>query len=235
MGYLSCFVFVFFSVTTFARAHDELVLVHGKVSDFSNHPIALATIEFQDELHEIIAVAESDSDGNFSINLKKRSYTIYAVKDYRVKYLEYWHWNYQPNSSSFLDIKIDGIELYGMKAWSTATGYPGLMVFVRPMSLKRWIDIGSPGSDKIPTEGTLPITPELDISSISASLDSQPVKLRGLNLVREYITDKFYLNAYLLNIDPGPIFSRKDDIKGTLCLIVNDSKTAEFGKGCIDL
>jgi hypothetical protein len=218
-----------------AFANDEFVLVKGRVSDFANQPIVKATIEFQDELHTALAVAESDAEGNFSITLKKRSYTIFAVKDYKVKYLEYWHWNYQPNHMKSLDIKIDGIEMYGMKAWSTATGYPGLMVFVRPMSLGRWKELGSPGSDQIPSEGTLAITPELDLSGVTALLDDRPLKLRGVNLVREYITDKFYLHAYLIHVDPGADVSRTDIVRGSLCLIVNDPKQNEFGKGCVDL
>lgn len=201
-----------------------MIRVYGVISDFSGKPLEGATIHFEDENFQPLYTAYTDKDGEYSLEVEDRTYIIFAVKDYAEKYLEYWHWNFKPKMDRRLEIKIDGIELYGMKAWSTQPTYPGLIAYVRPMSLQRWIKAGKP-------KGVAAIAPSLKEGDITATINGQPVAIRGFNKVNEFITHDSSLEAVLIHIDTGNV----DVSEATLCLTLRDSETSEQGMGCLDL
>lgn len=223
------------SLTSGQPISEGTVEVSGTVVDFSNLPLEGATILFKDELFKDLETATTNARGEFHAKLPKRSYTIFAVKDYRENYLEYWHWNYQPNPNIPLRIKIDGIELYGMKAWTAgSTELPSLVVYFRPMSLQRWKDAGSPGQkSELPKTGHINIAPKFTTESVSATINGRPAEILGLNGVNEYIKSDLSIQAFLihLKLTSGSLSLPR----GTLCLTLHDPEMAESGMGCLDL
>lgn len=204
----------------------EKIKVSVFVSNFQGLPLADADVHFQDENFKNLYSAVTDTNGKFEIMIEKRKYnSVFACKDYTKNYLEFWYWNYDPTKNPVLDIKIDGIELYGMKAWETKPAYPGLMVFFRPMSLKRWKQAGKPKN------GPALIAPELELQDIKANINGISAQVIGVNKVKEQINESEYMEAYLINVSTkstnGPA--------QTVCLEVHDRKLTEHGMGCIDL
>lgn len=213
-----------FLLPLFAFASPATTTVRGRISNFQGETLPAAVIEFKDDNFKTLYSTVTDENGEFKIEVETRKYkAIYAVKDYAVNYLEFWYWDYWPNANQSLAIQIDGLEVYGMKAWSAKPTYPGVLAYFRPMSLKRWIAAGKP---KTPAA----IAPDLSPKDIEAFINGKKVDVWNVNKVKEVVDgDGGYLDAYLINVsDP--------DSNGhqTLCLRLKDSQTAEQGMGCID-
>ena len=220
---------IFFTgLITISHAEERLISVQGRISDFRGNPISEAVVHFEDKNFKPLYTAYTDVNGHFSVEVANRSYTIFAVKDHGVKYLEYWHWNYIPRNNRYLEIKIDGIELYGMKVWSTEPAHKSLILYIRPMSLKRWIAAGRPRDINPDTPSIAPI---INRESIVAKLNGESIKVLGINSVKEYVGDKGTLDAFLISLEPKAIPSSGS----TLCLTLNDLSISEYGMGCIDL
>jgi hypothetical protein len=219
---------------TAAQPISDIVEVSGIVVDFNNHPLDGATVLFKDELFKDLETATTNTRGEFRVKLPKRSYTVFAVKDYGKNYLEYWHWNYQPKANIPLRIRIDGIELYGMKAFTAgSTKLPSLIVYFRPMSLQRLKNLGSPSEDELPKSGHIDIAPEFTAKDVTATLNGAPIEILGLNSVKEYIKSDLSIQAFLIHLKL--INGSLSLPRGTLCLTVHDPEISEYGMGCMDL
>ncbi len=203
------------------------IRVSGSVQDFQSRALEGAEIHFQDGKFRPLFSTKSDIHGKFSIEIEDRKYgSVFICKDYSKNYLEYWHWDYQPSISPIINAKIDGIELYGMKAWSTAPAYPGMIVYFRPMSLEKYKKLDSPDKNKAAS-----ICPELSLETIVAKINNQHVTIWGLNRVQEFISENESMGAYLLHLATKDVLG---EIK-TVSLDVHDPLSGEFGMGCVDL
>jgi len=201
--------------------------VSGILTDFNGNPLSGGEIHFQDRNFKNLISVTTNEKGEFSALLADRQYnSIFACKDYAKNYLEYWHWNYKPKENDFLDIKIDGLELYGMNVWSTEPTYKSLIIYFRPMSLKRALAL-----KKFDKKQASPVTAELKIEDMKATVDGQSVELFGINKVKEFMTKDQNMEAYLVQI------STKDLSKSPkrVCLTLKDAVTKEKGMGCVDL
>jgi hypothetical protein len=219
---------------TAAQPLSDLIEVTGTVVDFNNVPIEGASVQFKNEKFTDLEAATTNARGEFHVRLPNRRYTVFAVRDYGKNYLEYWHWNYQPSPEKPLRIKIDGIELYGMKAWTAgSTELPSLVVYFRPMSLQRWKDAGSPGKDELPKSGHINIAPHFTANDVTATLNSAPLEILGLNSVKEYVKSDLSIQAFLIHLKL--VKGSLSLPRGTICLTVHDPEISEFGMGCLDL
>ncbi len=209
----------------FALASCATTTVTGSISNFTGQALQGANIEFKDDSFNTLYKTTTDENGKFQIRVESKKYkAVYAVKDYSVNYLEFWYWDYYPDAKRPLVIQIDGLEVYGLKAWSAKPTYPGLMAYFRPMSLKRWSTAGKP-------KGPARIAPNLSRNDIEAFVNDNKVEIWNVNKVNEVVgADGGMLDAYLINVsDPGPNQPR------TLCLKLRDAETLERGMGCVDL
>ena len=166
-------------------------------------------------------------NGEFQIEIDDQVYpSVFICKDYKSNFLEYWHWNFRPKANDFLYVKIGGLELYGLQAWEARPAYPGLMMFFRPMSLQRYKNLGAPDKNT-----PLLIAPDLDVADLKVKIDGRDVGVLGLNAIKEFISDKQYLNAYLVHISLDGIESKIHRIS----LDIVDSETGERGMASFDL
>ncbi len=203
------------------------IIVKGIVSDFEGNFLEDADVHFQDENFSSLFSTKSDKSGKFEISIDNRVYnSVFICKDYSTKNLEYWHWNFNPMTSPIIEAKIDGLELYGMKAWTTLPAYPGLIVYFRPMSLKKYKSLEQPDKNRAAI-----IYPELNEKNIKAKINGNPSQILGLNFVKEFMENEKFMGAYLLHLSTKNI---TDEIK-TLSVQIQATKTNERGLGCIDL
>ncbi len=208
------------------KAAMENITVTGQLCDFKGSPLAGGDVRFYDENFEILHSTQTDANGNFEISVANRSYpSVFICQSYKDKFLEYWHWNFTPKANDHLNIRIDGLELYGMKAWEMAPTYPGMMIFFRPMSLEKFKALGSPAKDQ-----PVLIAPELAISDITVELDGKKAQVIGVNKVREYTTPQSYLDAYLINVSTEGFGKVK-----RVLVSIEDQQTQEKGMARIDL
>lgn len=89
-------------------------MVRGKLTDFNGAPLENGDVSFQDESFQTLFSTKTDKNGKFEIEIDKITYpSVFICKNYKTQFLEYWHWNFIPKENENLEIKIDGLELYG--------------------------------------------------------------------------------------------------------------------------
>lgn len=210
-----------------ANLRSKPLKVSGVMTDFNGNPLSGGEIHFQDEQFKNLISVTTNEKGEFSATLPDKKYkSIFAYKDYAKNYLEYWHWNYKPKENDFLEIKIDGLELYGMTVWSTEPTYKSLIIYFRPMSLKRALAVKNLDKKK-----ANPVTAQLKIEDIKATVDGKDVELFGMNKLKEFMAKDQHMDAYTVQISTKSLIESPKRV----CLSLKDSVTAEKGMGCVDL
>ena len=116
-------------------------VVSGKVTDFDGQPLDSVTIRLKNKAFDDIYETLSDSDGNYSMEVKEGDYyCLYAIKlsEYRVKRLEYWTWNVPVHKNITINPQYERMELYGINVFEPqVTPQETYMVYFRPMSLTK--------------------------------------------------------------------------------------------------
>ena len=149
-------------------------------------PICGAVVEIKDTNFQTLYRTESDEHGFYQIDVANAVYPfVAAVKDYGVRYLEYWCQNLDLNQDQRLDVKFDTLEIYGLHPFWIKGGLNALMVYFRPMSLDKF------------QKGERDIAPELEC--IQVTLDGKAAEILVRNQVRESIGEQ-ELTAYLLHV-----------------------------------
>ena len=132
-----------------AHAATDLIKIHGKVTDYSGHPVDSCTVLIYNpdftEAYETI----SDSQGVYSLDsIPKGRYAAIAamrINEYprllkvaqKDMKLEFWAWNIVADRDITLDIRYDKLELYGTTAFLEYGGRKEMLVYTRPMSVTK--------------------------------------------------------------------------------------------------
>lgn len=219
------------------------VAVSGRVSDFEGNPLNDAVVEIKDDHFKAIFETRTGDKGEYRIPVEKGLYlALVAHKDYKTKYLEYWAWNVPAYQDLRIDPHIGGIEVYAMNAFMPQGAYPSLMIYFRPMSLKRSLIIPK-GTEVVD------ISPVLSEDDIDLRINGSVVKILELNRVKEYAGGISSMIAYLtqstfprrsilayliqsvLHIKPSGIKEGSGYLRIDLAL--RDKQTGERGEGCL--
>lgn len=162
-------------------------MLTGTVCDKEGNPVSGALVELKKEDFQTAFSAVTDEKGHYTLEAEPGVYPfLTAVKDYAAKNLEYWCQNLDLSRDIRLDIRFDKLELYGLHAFPIRGGVNPLMVYVRPMSLDKFL------------AGEQDIAPE--IAQVEAKLDGAPAFVRKINPVKE-MAEADEMTAYLLQID----------------------------------
>ena len=210
------------------------VKVFGRVTDFDGRPIEGASVELKNSRFDNAAQALTDKDGRYSLAAPKGVYmALTAVKDYRVKSLEYWAWSVPAEKDIEINPRFDRLEVYGLNAWSVQGGYPSLMIYFRPMSLIRTgrVVADAGGMEKLGELPVLDIAPELEPGDIQVTIDGRPVKVLQVSRVREASGTSQYLFGCVVQV-PWPDPKPAADVFPVTVAIV-DRATGEKGEGCL--
>ena len=203
--------------------------LYGRVTDFEGRPLAGAEIrvngrDFAGEVGHAVA----DQDGRYERELARGTYlSVWICRDYAEKMPEYWAWHVPIEGDLELNARVGGLELYGVNAfWPRQAAT--LMVFFRPMSLKRYQAHGS--TPDFPP-GLIPLAPDLRPEDIEVSIDGQPVRLLCVSKVREEAQPNHHMDAYLAHVEvPG--YNETDAYRKINVAIV-DRETGERGEGSV--
>jgi hypothetical protein len=212
----------------------ETVKISGRVTDFEGRPIEGASVELKNSRFDNAAQAVSDRDGRYSLIVPKGIYmALTAVKDYQVKFLEYWAWTVPAEQDLEINPRFDRLEVYAMNAWSPQGGYPSYQIYFRPMSLTRTIKAihEAGGMEDFGKLKALDIAPELQPDDIRVSVDGQPVMILQLNGVREASGPDQSLMGYLIQVSPPSKKPATEYFPITISL--TDRATGERGEGCL--
>ena len=210
------------------------VKVFGRVTDFEGRPIEGAVIELKNSRFDNAAEGVSDKDGRYSLTAPKGTYmALAAVKDYRVKSLEYWAWTVPADRDLEINPRFDRLEVYGINAWRPQGGYASYQIYFRPMSLTRTVKkvTEAGGMENLGKLPVIDIAPELAADDIQVTIDGQPVKVLQVIKVREASGPGQYLFGYLIQV---PLPERKPTTEYfPITITLTDRATGEKGEGCL--
>jgi len=225
---------VVFAGPAAGQTSDDGVRISGRVTDFKDQPIDGASVELKDARFETVARTVSDKDGRYALVAKKGAYTaLLAVKDYQIRFLEYWAWSVPADRDLEINPRFDRLEVYAVNAWRPQGGYPSYQIYFRPMSLTK---IGAKiteagGMENFQKLPHMDIAPELAARDIAVTIDGQAVKILEVNKVREAAGPDQDMIGYVIQTDlPAK------EAEGNYSLItiaVKDPETGDAGEGAV--
>jgi len=205
------------------------IRIAGTVTDFGGRTIGGAEVQVVNNQFQPVARTTTGSQGEYELRVPAGRYmALIAVKDYRVRYLEYWSWNLQATSDLAIDPRIGGLEVYALNAFRPQGGYPALMVYFRPMSLRRFkADSARSASGK----RLIDIAPQLVAEDVSVVLDGAALDVLALSRVTEAAGPTQSMVAYLVHVALPKAWPQ--GATGRLRLTVSDRETGEQGEATL--
>jgi len=206
-----------------------MALIHGRVTDFDGTSIKDAEVELKNDKFITLYSTKSDSNGNYSFAVENGRYlALYACKDYGTKNLEYWAWNVIVDSDMQINPRFQGLEVYAINAYLIQRVPSVMQIYFRPMSLKRTQLAG--GKEKLKDMKFIDIAPKLGNADIQVAINEEPVAVLAVDRVKEYVSPKQKIAAYLVQTDLPKMQEKKI---WRICLTLHDSETTEWGEGCL--
>ena len=216
------------------QAAEDTVKIFGRVTDFKDQPIEGASVELKDAHFETVAQAVSGKDGAYSLTAKKGRYmALLAVKDYQIRFLEYWAWSVPAFDDLEINPRFDKLEIYGINAWRPQGGYLSYQIYFRPMSLTKIIRKiteagGMESFQKLPH---LDMAPDLAAKDITVTIDGQAVNVIMVNKVLEAAGPGQDMIGYLIQTE---LPAKKSNGEYSLITItVKDPETGDAGEGAV--
>lgn len=207
----------------------DVVKVTGRITDFQNNPQANAIVRIMDDHFEDIESTYTDDNGYYQLTISKGVYyAFYACKDYAIRNLEYWAWNVPVHEDSEINARIDGLEIYSLTAFRAQFGLPQMMIYFRPMSLKK----GKPFKEnaELLNQPIVDIAPNITEHDVEVRINGIPSVIHQVNKVFEYVgSGKMY--AYLLHVSAPIDLNRYEYNK--IDVVVADRETGEQGEGSV--
>lgn len=202
--------------------------IYGRVTDFDGSPLGQAQIRVLGrDFERDVATTFTDERGLYNIEVEGGTYlAVWICKDYKEKALEYWAWHVPVYSDLELSARIGGLEVYGLNAFWPK--YAGLMLYFRPMSLKKSkaYESGPHGET-----GLIDICPNLGLEDIEVTIDNRSVSLLCINKVREQVSPNRYMDAYLVHIQADGVLETDRYRKINVAIV--DRTTQERGEGSV--
>jgi len=229
--FFKLFMLILFAACASKNKNTETFTIRGTLSDFKGNRLAKGQVRLLAKDFKETVVTETDENGNFLVTAPKGIYqAFYVCKDYKVNNLEFWYWNIPTDKDYNLDIKIHGLEIYGINAWRS---YAGAKAYFRPMSLKKGKVIELINNDKNkPAKWPVKISPDLALDDLKVTVDGVLSNVWKIEKVRDQVeeNDIKYLDAYIIHFSVNPV--KNVDGWQEVCIEAKDKKTKEQGMGC---
>lgn len=213
----------------YAQQQDS-VTICGRVTDYNGQPIDSCSIFWQTASFNVVKEALTNANGYYAIRIPKGKYqnmgainmstyphTAKAGLPEADQRLEFWGWDFIADRDTTLNIQYHRMEAYGLRAFSIPGGMPTYQIYVRPMSLTRflkWQKESKPESlnrnlnfngieqKAITDQAKASLwAPSADKLKVVIWIDGEEVPLLMKQEIKEYFDAKEYGNAYLLTVD----------------------------------
>jgi hypothetical protein len=233
--FLFCIVAGGFSATMSGTdSTGKRIRISGRVTDFSNQPIVGASVQLKNSSFQNVAEATSAADGSYALTVAKGNYmALTAVKDYQIKFLEYWAWNVPANQDLEINPRFDRLEVYALNAWQPQGAYPSYQIYFRPMSLgeagkKITAAGGMENFGKLPL---MDIAPDLRLGDIAVTIDGEVVNVLKVNKILEAVGPKQDMVGYVVQAE----LPKQKTVKEYSIIIVTltDHETGEKGEASL--
>ena len=209
------------------QTQKDSVTISGHVSDYDGHAIGNCSVMFQNSNFDTLFETKTDKDGNYQIRIPKGRYsnlgaidmdtyphTMKPGSDQQELRLEFWGWNVIADRDTTLNIRYHRMEAYGLHVFQIPGGVPTYQIYVRPMSLTRFLTNKGIGNaqhkeDLSATVQTASagnakcdhMAPAIDKADIKVWIDGEEVPVLMKQQIKEYYEATEYGIAYYLTVD----------------------------------
>jgi hypothetical protein len=182
-------------------------------------------VKMLDKAFNFVSETKTDEDGKYELHVRKGLYMgLIGVKGYGTANLEGWAWNIPATADMEIDMRIDGLELYALNAFIPQGAHPQIMLYFRPMSLKRLQRLRQEGSNELER-----IAPELQAEDIQVWVNDSPAKVLYVNRVLE-ATDQTPILGYLISVAKPNLTT---DSYNKIYIVATDNETGEKGEASL--
>lgn len=218
----------------YARQQDS-VTIRGRVTDYNGLPIDSCSVAWQGPSFDFLKEAITDKDGYYTVRIAKGKYQSVAAINMSTyprfakpglteadQCLEFWAWNFIADRDTTLNIQYHRMEAHSLHAFYIAGGIPTYQIFVRPMSLTRFLNWQTGKAENTS------LAPPADKLKVVVWIDGEEVPVLMKQPVKENLTE--YGNAYLLTVDM-PKHPKKDLPYRVFKVELTDLENGERGEG----
>lgn len=210
-----------------AQSPADSVTINGVVSDYEGNNIGNCSVMFLDPDFEVLTETKTDLEGRYSIKIPKGRYSCMSAINmdtypHSMKpgtaneelRLEFWGWNFIADRDTCVNIRYHRMEAYGLQAFRIPGGMPTYQIYVRPMSLTRFLALmevenaqhkqalsatdQQAASERARCDG---MAPEIDRAGIKVWIDGEEVPILMKQQVKEYYEADEYGIAYYLTVN----------------------------------
>jgi hypothetical protein len=208
-------VFSFFAFLFGASCSQNTITISGQVTDFDGNSIDSCIVQVKRPDFSTAYETYTDKNGYYAIdNVKKGKYVaIYAIrpkeyprenaipeKDMR---LEFWAWNVTAYTNLIINPRYHRLELFGTTVFKIEGGYNGMMIYVRPMSLGKYLSYSKEvylNKSKAEKEADISVAPEH--FKVKVFMDEQELHINSIQPVEEYAgSDNLPMTGYIIQVD----------------------------------
>ncbi len=217
----------------------EMVTIHGQVTDFNTNPIDSVTIRLKNQSFANLYSTVTDRKGHYTLKVPKGNYyCLYAINldHYGKTKLEYWTWNVPALNDLEINPQYERMEIYGMNVFEPQVSpCETYMIYFRPMSLTKALRLSDESSkQKLEKEATskhdtIDIAPlNISPSELTIRINNRDAKVLHIQKTTEYARGA-YMYGYLVQVLKN---SEKESINDTdqITAILHSTETNETGR-----
>ncbi|MDR0753837.1 MAG: carboxypeptidase-like regulatory domain-containing protein [Prevotellaceae bacterium] len=237
MKHLWAFAFCTFLFGTCCS--QTLISISGRVTDFDGNPVDSSIVEIFHPDFSAAYATYTDENGYYSINnVKKGKYMALAamrLKEYPRKNavtendmrLEFWAWNIIADTDLTINPRYHRLELYGTNVFKIEGGYGGMMIYVRPMSLEKYLSYSKEVYlDKSKAEKKADVSVAPEHFKVKVFMDEQELHVNSVQPVEEYAgTDNLPVTGYIIQVDLPENKPEKQ-----YCIFRIEAENTEYGE-----
>lgn len=220
-------LFFYLNSNVYAQMQKDLVTITGRVSDYNGNPIDNCSVMFQNSNFDVLYETKTDEKGKYQIDIPKGKYSnISAINmdtyPHTMKHgtknedlrLEFWGWNFIADRDTTLNIQYNRMEAYGLHVFQVPGGVPAYQIYVRPMSLTRFLtnkgiqnaqhkeDLSNIAQmSSADTAKCDNIAPAIDKAGIKVWIDGEEVDVLMKQQIKEYYEATEYGIAYYITVN----------------------------------
>jgi len=209
---VSFFLLAVFITTGFAQ---ETISIKGRVTDYNGNPIDSCAVNLLYSGFSVAYETVTDKDGYYILdNVEKGRYlSLYALrlKEYpredavpdEDKRLEFWAWNVIADRDLTINPRYHRLELYGTNVFQVEGGYPGMMIYTRPMSTGKLLSfVKEIVLDKAKAEQNADISVLPENFEVRVFADDEELTVNSIQSVIEYAGEEnLPLRGFIINVD----------------------------------
>lgn len=220
-------LFFYLNSNVYAQIQKNLVTITGRVSDYKGNTIDNCSVMFQNSNFDVLYETKTDEKGKYQIDIPKGKYSNISAIDmdtypHTMKHgtknedlrLEFWGWNFIADRDTTLNIQYNRMEAYGLHVFQVPGGVPAYQIYVRPMSLTRFLtnkgiqnaqhkeDLSNIAQmSSADTAKCDNIAPAIDKAGIKVWIDGEEVDVLMKQQIKEYYEATEYGIAYYITVN----------------------------------